>query len=429
MRIVDYLRGLRRIEFVRRVLMLSGATLAGQALVVLALPLLTRLYTPEDFGVFSLYASSLGIITVVAGLRFELAVSLPSDDIDAMHVAMLSAISAIIVSLLSLIALSLAAGFWQPDAGHWLATLQNYRWPIFAGVLVVGLSAALQAWSTRKGRFGLVSKGRLVQAVAGVSAQAGLGALQTSAFGLIIGHLAYCAGGIGIMVRAILRTDNEHSASLSFARLKAMASKYKSFPMYSVPEALFNAAGWYLPILMMTTVVSTDELGQLQLATRVIGLPMALIGASVAQVYLVEAPGKLREGTLERFTRGTMSAMFKTAALPMVLVACVSPIMFPWVFGAEWSRGGQVLAWLAPSYLLQLVASPVGTIMHVTGRLWQAMLLQAIGFLIRIGATWWALAYFPSLTIEFYAVSGGVYYAICIVLIGWVIRRRSDTTI
>jgi O-antigen/teichoic acid export membrane protein len=412
MRIAKYLEELRQVEFVRRVMMLSGATIFAQSLVLLALPLLTRLYTPADFGIFSLYSSALGVVTVIAGLRFELAASLPEDDVEAMHVVALAVISTVAVALLAVVTLSLLHNLLQLGREDWLTTIYAYRLAIGIGVLAVGFSTALQAWSTRKGRFGLVSRSRLLQALLGISVQTGMGAMKYSATGLVLGHIAYCAGGIAAMASALARKDRLSYTQLSLTRLRAAALKYKSFPIYSVPEALFNAAGWYIPIIMIGAVASADELGQLQLATRVIGLPMALLGASVAQVYLVEAPQKLRTGSLKQFTLGTMGNVFKVAALPMIVLAALSPVLFPWIFGPQWTRAGQIVLWLAPAYVLQIATSPVGAVLHVTGKLREAMLLQLTGFIIRVGMVFISIKLIPIWSIEIYAFSGALFFTI-----------------
>jgi O-antigen/teichoic acid export membrane protein len=49
-------KALPKNAFARGVSVLVGGTVGAQALMVLASPLLTRLYTPEDFGLLVVYA-------------------------------------------------------------------------------------------------------------------------------------------------------------------------------------------------------------------------------------------------------------------------------------------------------------------------------------------------------------------------------------
>ncbi|MGQ9623675.1 MAG: lipopolysaccharide biosynthesis protein, partial [Candidatus Caldatribacteriaceae bacterium] len=77
---------LPRGRFGRSVLLLAGGTALGQAVTVLVSPILTRLYSPEDFGVFGVYASLLGIVAVIASLRYEYAIPLPEEDETAANI-------------------------------------------------------------------------------------------------------------------------------------------------------------------------------------------------------------------------------------------------------------------------------------------------------------------------------------------------------
>ena len=69
-------RLLPRNRFARSVSVLVGGTAAGQIIVMAASPILTRLYSPEDFGLLSVYAGLLGILGVIASLRYQLATPL-----------------------------------------------------------------------------------------------------------------------------------------------------------------------------------------------------------------------------------------------------------------------------------------------------------------------------------------------------------------
>jgi len=149
----------------------------------------------------------------------------------------------------------------------------------------------------------------------------------------------------------------------------------------------------------------------------VMSLPMTLVGSSVAQVYLSEAPARYRDGTLGSFTRRTSLVLFGCAAPPLAFVALVAPFVFPWLLGEDWVRAGVLVAWMTPWYLLQFTASPVSVVLHVTNRIGTAMLLQAFGFLVRVGSVLAAASIATQWTPEVYAVSGAIFYGIYIVVI------------
>ena len=69
--------------FSRGVTQLALATLAGQAIILMAIPLLTRLYDPASFGVAGVFSSITAIFYPLSSLRYELAIPLPKPDEDA----------------------------------------------------------------------------------------------------------------------------------------------------------------------------------------------------------------------------------------------------------------------------------------------------------------------------------------------------------
>ena len=62
--------------------LVSGTTLA-QAIGILITPILTRLYAPEAFGTLALFTSITSILSVIACMRYELAIMLPESDEEA----------------------------------------------------------------------------------------------------------------------------------------------------------------------------------------------------------------------------------------------------------------------------------------------------------------------------------------------------------
>ena len=80
MRITDRLRSLASQRFVKSVGLLAGGTVIGNAILVLVLPILTRLYGPDAFGMLGVYMSLLDVLAVAACLRLDLATPLPTAD-------------------------------------------------------------------------------------------------------------------------------------------------------------------------------------------------------------------------------------------------------------------------------------------------------------------------------------------------------------
>ena len=142
--------------FLKSVAVLVGGSAFAQLLAILVLPILTRVYSPEEFASFAVYSSILNILIVISCLRFEIAIPLPKDDETAFFLFILALLSNIfitvlIVLLVFLFQVPLLNFIQQPQ-------LKPYIWFIPAGVFFAGLYTALQYWNTRKRNFNVIAK-------------------------------------------------------------------------------------------------------------------------------------------------------------------------------------------------------------------------------------------------------------------------------
>ncbi|ENO85217.1 polysaccharide biosynthesis protein [Thauera aminoaromatica S2] len=408
--------------FARNVAILVGGTAFSQFLIALSLPILTRLYSAEDFSHLAVYMALMGIFTVIACLRFNLAISLPSDDEDGLSLTAVSLVSGLFFSIL----LSVPVAFYPREISVLIGrpSFEPYLWMVPFGVFLASNYTALQYWSARKRRFGLITRTKFSQAIGGAGSQLVAGAFHASPFGLIFGHMLF--GGLGLfgLLRAVFKNEPNLINKLRFRRIGALIVAYKRFPLYSVPEALFNTAGIQVPVLVVAAYAVGPEAGYLMLAMRVLGLPMGLIGRSVSQVFLAEAPQKQRDGELSRFTRKATIALAKIGFFPLITAGVLSPYLFPYIFGVEWTRAGDLVLWMVPWFLMQFITAPVSVVLHVTGDLAAAMYLQFFGFVLRVASVVFAVFFVSDFVVEVYAISGFAFYCVYLCVIYAAVKKN-----
>jgi O-antigen/teichoic acid export membrane protein len=408
--------------FVRSVGVLAGGTAFAQALMVLVLPLLTRLYTPEDFSMLAVYTSILGILSVAACLRLEIAIPLPQRDEDAANLLALAlcssagvaSLSAIIVWLFPLQIVALVA---QPK-------LQPYLWLLPLGIWLSSSYVALQFWTTRKKRFSIIAKTRMTQAISGAGIQAGLGWATIAPLGLLVGQMITSSAGIFGLVRDGLKNDRAALRSVNWPNMRRIFFEYASFPKYSVLESLANSASIEFPVIIIAALAVGPEAGFLMLASRVMLAPMALIGGAISQVYLSRAPIELRAGTLGSFTANIIGGLVKTGVGPLVFVGILAPVIIPIIFGVHWQRAGEMITWMTPWFVIQFMASPISMTLHVTQSQRAALVLQILGLVLRVGAVVAAAYWAQRWIVESYAVSGFVFYVIYLCIVVFLAKIR-----
>ncbi|MGN7905884.1 lipopolysaccharide biosynthesis protein [Pseudomonas sp. 22373] len=373
-------------DFLRNVLTLMTGTTLAQAIPIAAMPLLTRLYTPEDFGVLALYMSLAGMISVIITARYEVAVMLPERDEDAASLVTLSVCIASAISLVLLVVVSLFNDDIQSllnnkAIGPWL-----YLLPIT--VFVTGMWQALNYWNNRSKKFKRLAVSRVTQGGGMTLAQFVLTGLSTG--GLVLGYLVGQVGGLMVFLTRTWREDRAVLSRVSLATMLENARRYSKFPKYSTFGALLDNAAVQMPVLMLSKFYDTHIVGVFSLTFRALNLPMSLIATSFSQVlfqrFVVlqrENPARLAPFVLKLFF-GLLGLMVPLVAFVWV----VGPDLFALVFGETWRQAGEYATVLIFAVAIRFAVSPLSTVL-------------AMDHNIKIG-TLWQMIYFVTITTTLY---------------------------
>lgn len=407
--------------FARNVGILASGTVFAQILMATALPVLTRLYAPEDFSVLAVFVATTSLFTVIANLRYNLAIPLPESNADAMALLAGAIAAALGVTTICAVIVLLAPEFTIKLIGQ--PGLGPYLWMIPLSILIASIYNALQYWASRQKRFKLVTRTRITRSIGGVSGQLGLGLASTGPMGLLFGQLLSEGMGIIALLRDLIRNDSETARQITWNKVKEQLHRYRRFPLFSGPEAIFDTASTQVPMIIIAIYATGAEAGFLFLAIRLLGMPSRIIGASVAQVFLVEAPGKLRDGGLYALTLKTVKYLLLIGFPPMMLAAVLAPPLFPVIFGPDWAKAGWLVVWMAPSFLLQFAVSPVSSLLHVMGLMHLAMYLHGFSLLIRVGSVYVMALYASNFISEAYAIASTVVNLLFIAVVLAVVRN------
>jgi O-antigen/teichoic acid export membrane protein len=407
--------------YIKSVLILVGGSGLAQVINISILPLLTRLYSPSDFSMLAVYVAIVSISSTAACLRFDITIPLPKYDASALNLLVIS----ISLAFISSVIIFFILWFFKTE---FLVATKLPAWVIYLipiGVFSAACYNSLQYWFSRKKQFNVIAKTRITQASSGAIVQV-YGGLVASNFLLLLGHLATSSVGILAMLSKLLAHEKQLFSKIKISTIKALIRKYEQYPKYSTLEVLANNAGIQLPIILIASFTLGEEAGYLMLAIKAMQAPMALIGGSVAQVYYSHAAIKNKEGQLSHFTSDTLKGLMKTGVGPIIFAGIVAPQVFSLIFGADWQRAGVLVSWMTLWFALQFLASPISMVMHVKNKQKHMLILTITGFIIRLGSVLLAYYFVNSRIAEVYALSGAVFYFICLVVFSfWGLSRLS----
>ena len=362
-------------EFTRNVLTLMTGTTIAQAIPIAASPILTRIYTPADFGVMALFVAITSIFGSISSGRYELAIMLPKKEEDAINIF---ALGFILTTLLSLILLILVILF-NDDIAKLLNNEEIRFWLFFIPVTVffTGLFNILTYYNIRKKKYKDIRSATIIKSVISATVQLSFGFIQNGVTGLISGQIFSQMFANMRLFKNILK-DKVLISGISKVKIVAQAKRYKDFPKFSLWAVLANTLSGSLINILISSFFSLATLGFYSLVQRVLGLPTTLIGGSIGQVFFQQVTKEKQEtGKATNSFNSTVKKLFIIGIPIFGILFFLVEHLFAFVFGEEWRIAGVYAQILIPFVFIKFVSSTVSTINTVFEK-------QKIGLYINI---------------------------------------------
>jgi O-antigen/teichoic acid export membrane protein len=351
-----------------KVLQVAGGTAVAQGLLVLASPVLTRLYTPADFGALVVYMSLLALLVILASLRYEFALPIPEDDAEAVDLLAVCMLLVVVTASLSSLVLYLLRE--RVVAWTGVPALGPYLWLVPVSIFGVGFYQVFNCWAIRKGGYARIARTKVTQSVTQVALQVGVGTVVKGPLGLLLGHAVGRSNGTRTLAMLDWRNDLARLRQVRWAGMWRAMVRFRRFPVIASSTALMNTCNLRMPALLLAVYFGPAVAGGFALAQRVFALPSSVIGESVAQVYFGEVAATVNRdaGGLMVLFRGTLRRMF-LLGLPLMLAAMAAGwFLFPVLFGRNWREAGIFVVAIAPMALAQFTAACADSTLMVLER-------------------------------------------------------------
>ncbi|CAN5295745.1 oligosaccharide flippase family protein [soil metagenome] len=377
--------------------MVSGKT-AAAAIALLTMPIIARLFTPEDFGVAALFLSLAVIISNVGALRYEVALVLPKEESEALVLLAFTyrALIAISAALLLLVAAYEISGL----SIHVFDSLGIWLWVVPAGVLLLTMLQIQENWLARHRAFRVVATSMIVGTGITGGARIGLGlAYGSNVFGLIAGHMFGQLCRLFVQKRASRDGIVALLGKTRWPEMRAAVAKYADFPRLNAPAALMTAAAQQLPIVFLGVLFSPAIVGLYSMATRLSQAPIVIVANSVRRVFLQKAAEIDKRGRSLTFAYLTSTgALVLLGVGPLLLLWFFGQPLTAWLLGERWSDAGRYLEILSPWLFMLWVTAPANSVFIVLRRQRLWLSLQFVGTLFRLSA--FPIAYVKAATPE-----------------------------
>jgi O-antigen/teichoic acid export membrane protein len=402
----------------------TGAAL-GQLIVLAASPLVTRLYTPADFGVLGVFSAFLGILGIAITLRYELAMPLAEDDVGVVNLLALSLAVTLLLSLL----VGLALWQWGEVITGWFnaEALRPLLWLLPIGLLAMGCASVFTYWAVRRQAYGHITRNQISRSVGQVATQISCGYLIAGPFGLLAGKIVAESAGITTLALAFHRIEGRMWRAIRLRGMARAAVRFGNLPTFATGAALLESGGRLAPAVLVAALYGAEVAGWFVLAQRILVAPVAL-SIAAARVYLSEAAQLARAGGegLYALFKATTWRLLVFGVLSLGLVMVAGPQLFALLFGSVWTEAGRFAQFLAVMSLGQLVVSPVSQTLTVFERQgvrlgWDAL---RCGLLLLIFFAAYQLAWPSLVTIAVLSAGMTLCYMLLFVMTRFVLLRQ-----
>lgn len=358
---------LYRSEYAKNILSVFTANTIAQFLPLISAPILTRIYTPADYGVLGVIMSITGLLGVFITLSYSNAIIISDSDPEVDHIIGLCLKLNLLITVISMLFLiffrqAIARQYQVLDYSYWF-----YIIPVL--LFLNGMNNMLASLVTRWKYFKALSINKVIMAVTSAVISIGSGLIFRNTTGLLLSFLISI--GLSNALLLILLRKNKKLQPISFYlnfNTKNVVNKYRDFPQYVLPAEFINSFSNQIPIFMLSSASTSPQtaVGHYNMSNRILGLPISLISTSIGDVFKQRAANDYNEaGDCRPIFVKTFKALLITSLFPFAILIFFGSDIFAIVFGEKWRGAGHYSQILGIMFFFRFIISPLTYVFYI----------------------------------------------------------------
>jgi O-antigen/teichoic acid export membrane protein len=338
-------------KILKNIVVMAGSSAVAQILIIAVSPLITRIYTPSSFGVYTYIISISTIIIQLSMMKYETAI-IPAKTEKEVNILIKICLGLlIIVTIVSLIFLTIFL-FTKNNLTKEMGLIMYSAIPI---AFFTAFTNLLNSINNRYQNYKLIANCNIARASSQSIGQVGLGLLKFGSLGLIISHIVTVIL-ISIMQLKYTLINFSKVWKVTFKEIKLTLIDNKQYPLYSMPIGLIVILSTSVITFFIEDLYGLEQVGQYSLTYRLLALPIVVLGQNIASVFF-------RSASIEYEEKGNFFKLYKKFLL-IIFVFCTpiwivlryfSEEIFALVFGNEWRMAGVYTSYLATMYILKFI--------------------------------------------------------------------------
>lgn len=350
--------------FLRKFFTVASGGLLGQVAVVLAAPVLSRIFDPQDYGIYGLVLSVSMILIFVSTLRYEEVIISGKTETSRACGFVLSCLILFSIFLLMEVAILLLVATCDGWAGGCGFRPEIYLFAPVILILGVFQSRIVPPVLIQDGRYRLASIGNFANGSFGAAAQIGFGLLGTGALGLLIGRtLGLAVASVLIVVPVWRRVLVPLLRKVSRRQLLRVARSYRGQALFLAPAGFINTVAMQLPVFVLAASFGAAASGSFFFIQSLASAALMIYRRSITALTAKEAQ------TLRQRRRPVTPFVLRLLAIVTVVsvsaaLACFlyAERILPVIFGSKWEQAGMIARWMGIFYAASAIHAPMSAL-------------------------------------------------------------------
>lgn len=343
----------------------------AQVILIITTPIITRLYSPAEFGEFTIFSNIAMILIPIINARYDLLIVNAKNDRSA---NILSQISFLISLLILLILIPIFA------ISAWL--YPNFKLDfifIIIMLFLVSLTNIFTNYLNKERKYKVLSLINVFRAGSMALLQIIFGLLSLGSLGLIIGFsLSYITG-----ITLGYKTFKKHfNIVRNKEETKALFLENKNQLVYSTPSILLNSLSFSVVVFFIGILYTNAEVGIYGMAIRVLGIPVTIISLGLSKIFMQQANDYyIERGNFRNLLLKFSSTLVIVSIILYVPLYLFSEELVNILLGHSWVDAITVIKIVIPLFVIRLIVSTVSLSVIVLQKQQLELILQAL-FLI-----------------------------------------------
>jgi O-antigen/teichoic acid export membrane protein len=368
-------------ELIKNSATLLSANAISQGIAFAVLPVIARLYSPDELGVLALFLGIEGLLSVIANGKYDSAIVLSKSKSMAANTFNLCFLINAVFSLLILIVLLLGS--------HQILSILHYEslegliyyLPFF--VFIVAFAQASIFWFNYNKRFTLTARYTLWQGLINNGLKVGSGFLKAGLMGLVWANLS--SHFISILSCFTRKETWNQLFHFNKKEILAAASEHRKFPLYTLPHTFINMLSGNLPILLLSGYFGMAEIGLFSMGITIGFRPINLLSSSLDQVIsqsMAERVNK-QEPIWTNLVQSIKKILLIVTPL-FILAFFLAPLVLRYFLGERWEQSALYIQIMIPWLIISLFTASLSSIPPIFGKQRIALIIEIIYIVARL---------------------------------------------